>query len=72
MIRQSLTAYGTPLVETRGSRCPSRTAAKCCCSVHACGVCHSDLHLQDGHFDLGDGKQLDIRSRPQPALHARP
>ncbi len=27
----------------------------------SCGVCHSDLHLQDGFFDLGDGKRLDIR-----------
>jgi D-arabinose 1-dehydrogenase-like Zn-dependent alcohol dehydrogenase len=25
-------------------------------------VCHSDLHLQDGYFDLGEGKRLDIRT----------
>ena len=24
-----------------------------------CGVCHSDVHLQDGYFNLGDEKQLD-------------
>jgi D-arabinose 1-dehydrogenase-like Zn-dependent alcohol dehydrogenase len=26
--------------------------------VDACGVCHSDVHLTDGYFDLGDGKRL--------------
>jgi hypothetical protein len=26
-----------------------------------CGVCHSDLHIQDGFFTLGDSKQLDLR-----------
>src|SRR5262249_47652545 len=25
-----------------------------------CGVCHSDLHLQDGYFKLGGDKRLDI------------
>jgi alcohol dehydrogenase len=28
--------------------------------VECCGVCHSDLHIQDGYFDLGGAKQLDI------------
>ena len=26
--------------------------------VLAAGVCHSDLHLADGWFDLGGGKRL--------------
>ena len=26
----------------------------------ACGVCHSDVHLHDGAFDLGGGKRLDV------------
>ena len=26
--------------------------------VMAAGVCHSDLHLSDGYFDLGGGKTL--------------
>ena len=29
--------------------------------IARCGVCHSDLHMQDGYFVLGDGKQLDVR-----------
>ncbi|MFA7438232.1 alcohol dehydrogenase catalytic domain-containing protein [Castellaniella sp.] len=28
--------------------------------VRACGVCHSDVHLHDGYFDLGGGKRLDM------------
>jgi len=27
--------------------------------VGACGVCHSDVHLWEGYFDLGGGKKLD-------------
>jgi D-arabinose 1-dehydrogenase-like Zn-dependent alcohol dehydrogenase len=28
--------------------------------VDRCGVCHSDLHIQDGYFRLGGDKKLDI------------
>lgn len=30
--------------------------------VEACGVCHSDIHVLDGFFELGDGKRLDLSS----------
>ncbi len=30
--------------------------------IARCGVCHSDLHMQDGYFLLGDGKKLDVRA----------
>ena len=26
--------------------------------VLAAGVCHTDLHLSDGYYDLGGGKRL--------------
>ena len=29
----------------------------------ACGVCHSDVHIHEGFFDLGGGQQL-----PMPLL----
>ncbi len=29
----------------------------------AAGVCHSDLHIADGYFDLGGGKQLRLEDR---------
>ena len=31
--------------------------------ILACGVCHSDLHLADGFFDLGDGKRITLADR---------
>ena len=31
--------------------------------VLAAGVCHSDLHLADGYFDLGGGKRLSLEER---------
>ncbi len=31
--------------------------------VLAAGVCHSDLHLSDGYFDLGGGKRLSLADR---------
>jgi propanol-preferring alcohol dehydrogenase len=31
--------------------------------VLAAGVCHSDLHLADGYFDLGGGKKLSLQDR---------
>jgi D-arabinose 1-dehydrogenase-like Zn-dependent alcohol dehydrogenase len=31
--------------------------------VTRCGVCHSDLHLQDGYYDLGGGKRLSLADR---------
>jgi propanol-preferring alcohol dehydrogenase len=31
--------------------------------VTRCGVCHSDLHLQDGYYDIGGGKRLNLADR---------
>jgi len=31
--------------------------------ITACGVCHSDLHIWQGYFDLGEGKQLRVEDR---------
>jgi propanol-preferring alcohol dehydrogenase len=31
--------------------------------VLAAGVCHSDLHLADGYFDLGGGKRMSLQDR---------
>lgn len=61
MYRQSLTAYAAPLCETV-VEAPQPNGAEVLVRVHRCGVCHSDLHMQDGYFLLGDGKQLDVRA----------
>jgi alcohol dehydrogenase len=61
MYRQSLTAYGAPLCETVADT-PRPQGSEVLVRIARCGVCHSDLHMQDGYFLLGDGKQLDVRS----------
>ncbi len=61
MHRQSLTAYGAPLCETV-VEAPRPQGSEVLVRIARCGVCHSDLHMQDGFFTLGDGKQLDVRS----------
>jgi len=60
MHRQSLTAYGAPLCETVVD-VPRAQGSEVLVRIGRCGVCHSDLHMQDGYFALGDGKQLDVR-----------
>ena len=59
MHRQSLTAYGQPLCETV-VECPSPRGSEVLVRIERCGVCHSDLHLQDGYFSLGGDKKLDV------------
>ena len=59
MHRQSLVAYGQPLCETVVER-PTPRGTEVLVRVERCGVCHSDLHLQDGYFELGGERRLDI------------
>jgi alcohol dehydrogenase, propanol-preferring len=64
--RQSLVGYGQPLCETVID-CPSPRGSEVLVRVDRCGVCHSDLHLQDGYFELGGERRLDItKDRPLP------
>ena len=57
--RQSLVAYGQPLQETTAER-PVPRGSEVLVRMTCCGVCHSDLHLQDGYFALGGDRRLDI------------
>src|SRR5262245_34707180 len=61
MRRQSLKEYGNPLCETV-TETPRPQNTEVLVRIDCCGVCHSDLHMQDGFFLLGDGKKLDVRS----------
>jgi len=42
---------------------PQPTGTEVLLKVLAAGVCHSDLHLSDGYFDLGGGKRLSLEER---------
>jgi D-arabinose 1-dehydrogenase-like Zn-dependent alcohol dehydrogenase len=59
--RQSLTAYAQPLCETI-VECPRPKGTEVLVRIDRCGVCHSDLHMQDGYFLLGEDKKLDVRA----------
>ena len=48
--------FGEPL-ELREYENPQPKGDEVLVKITACGVCHSDLHLADGYFDLGDGKK---------------
>jgi D-arabinose 1-dehydrogenase-like Zn-dependent alcohol dehydrogenase len=66
MLRQSLIDYGKPLQATEAET-PEPTGSEVLLRVTHCGVCHSDVHLQDGYFGLGGEQKLDIRgNRPLP------
>lgn len=64
MRRQSLIDYGKPLQGTEAPD-PVPVGTEVLVRISHCGVCHSDLHLQDGYFDLGGGQKLDVRANRQ-------
>ena len=58
MRRQSLVKFDAPLCETIVET-PKPVAREVLVRIERCGLCHSDLHIQDGYADLGGGKKLD-------------
>src|SRR5689334_2782426 len=42
---------------------PKPTGSEVLLKVLAAGVCHSDLHLADGWFDLGGGERMSLADR---------
>src|SRR5436305_786873 len=58
MRRQSLVRFDAPLCETIVET-PKPLARQVLVRIERCGLCHSDLHIQDGYADLGGGKRLD-------------
>ena len=58
MRRQSLIKFDAPLCETVIDT-PKPQGREVLVRIERCGLCHSDLHIQDGYADLGNGKRLD-------------
>lgn len=58
MRRQSLVKFDAPLCETIVET-PKPQGREVLVRIERCGLCHSDLHIQDGYADLGGGKKLD-------------
>jgi D-arabinose 1-dehydrogenase-like Zn-dependent alcohol dehydrogenase len=59
MRRYELVQFGTPLCEEI-EPLPAVSGHEVLLRVSACGVCHSDLHLMDGYFDLGHDRKLEL------------
>ena len=57
-----VTKIGAPL-EPVVSETPKPEGTEVLMRVKACGVCHSDIHLWHGGFDLGGGKWFSIQDR---------
>lgn len=57
-----IVSFGEPL-EQRSYPDPTPTGTQVLLRVTGCGVCHSDLHLWDGYFDLGGGNRLELSGR---------
>jgi alcohol dehydrogenase/propanol-preferring alcohol dehydrogenase len=57
-----VTENGKPL-EEKNIETPSPKGNEVLIKTVACGVCHSDVHIHDGYFDLGGGAKL-----PTPLL----
>ena len=54
--------HGQPL-ELVDKPIPEPTGTEVLIKVQAAGVCHTDLHLWEGHYDLGGGKKLTLAER---------
>src|ERR1044072_530748 len=67
MIRQSMTAYATPLCETV-VEAPEPRGTEVLVRINRCGVCHSDIRLQEGYSSLGGDKKLDVTAATQRPL----
>ncbi|MGY3494330.1 alcohol dehydrogenase [Bradyrhizobium sp. USDA 4502] len=58
MRRQSLVKFDAPLCETIVET-PKPQGKEVLVRIECCGLCHSDLHIQDGYAEIGGGKRLD-------------
>ena len=59
MISYQTAAPGAALLEVE-SETPAPQGTEVLVKTIACGVCHSDIHMHDGVFNLGNGKQLEV------------
>ncbi len=62
MRQVSIVEWGQPLA-VRESPTPEPKGAEVLVQVEACGVCHSDVHIWDGYFDLGGGNKVKMADR---------
>ena len=64
MKSEAIVEYGQPL-QIVENETPTPKGSEVLLKVTHCGVCHSDVHIHDGHFDMGGGNKLDVRAGRQ-------
>jgi len=52
--------------KSRGSQSRPAGQRKCWCASPAAGVCHSDVHLWEGYFDMGGGNKYSTEKTMAP------
>ena len=65
MLSYQVEAFGKPLAQVIRET-PAPQGTEVLLRVGSCGVCHSDVHLHDGYFDLGGGHKLDVTRSVRP------
>ena len=65
MLSYQVETFGRPLARVLRDT-PSPQGSEVLLEVKSCGVCHSDVHLHDGYFALGEGNRLDLTRSVQP------
>jgi D-arabinose 1-dehydrogenase-like Zn-dependent alcohol dehydrogenase len=62
MISYQVVEHGKPLQKVLGET-PKPQGTEVLVRVTRAGVCHSDLHIWDGYFELGAGKRFYVKDR---------
>jgi alcohol dehydrogenase/propanol-preferring alcohol dehydrogenase len=65
MLSYQIESFGRPLAQVLRET-PQPQGSEVVLRVGSCGVCHSDVHLHDGYFDLGDDAKLDMARSIRP------
>lgn len=65
MLCQAVVEFGSPLKELELPT-PEPKGSEVLLKTHNAGVCHSDVHIHDGYFDLGGGNKLPLSAIKLP------
>jgi D-arabinose 1-dehydrogenase-like Zn-dependent alcohol dehydrogenase len=62
MLSYDVVQWGKPLEKIERAT-PVPMGTEVLVKLRYCGVCHSDVHIRDGYFDLGGGRRLPMSER---------
>ena len=68
MLSYDVTEWGKPL-QPATRETPKPTGTEVLLKLKYCGVCHSDVHIRDGYFELGGGKRFYMTERGMKLPH---